>query len=208
MEALIYAGGKGTRMGKCGTEKPMHIIGGVPVVRRVVDVLSSSEFVDRVLVSVSDNTMETDKYLRSEGIETVFTSGIDFVDDMHTALDVMSGRFVITSPSDMPLLKKQAVDSLYRFFDPDTMESAIAVVREDTVKSIGIKPSYSIDINGRKWVLSGLCMMDRIKTLEDVFLKESYMQTDMFELAVNVNTLEELELARKMIEHQISSSFS
>ena len=206
MEALVNAGGKGTRMGECGIEKPMHTIGDVPVVKRVVDALSSSGNISRVLVSVSGNTKETEKYLKSEGIETIVTSGNDFVDDLHRSFEVMSGRFVMTSPSDMPLLKRQAVDALYHFFDPDMMESAIAVVDEKIVRSVGITPSYSVNIDERKWVLSGLCIMDRIKTLENVFLKEVYMATDMFELVVNVNTHEELELARKMVEHQRSSS--
>jgi len=205
MEALINAGGKGSRMGQCGIEKPMHLIGDVPVVKRVVDVLSSSSNIDRVLVSVSENTKETEKYLRSQDIETIRTSGNDFMGDLHDAFEVMNGRFVLTAPSDMPLLTRQAVDMLYEFFDPDTMESAIAVAGEDLVRTMGISPSYSIDINGRKWVLSGLCIMDRIKTLDDVFLKESYMLTDMFELAVNVNTQNELELARKMVAHRSKS---
>jgi len=206
MEALVHAGGKGTRMGQCGTEKPMHLIGDVPVVMRVVEALSSSENIDRVLVSVSANTKDTEKYLRSMGVETIRTSGNDFMDDLHTAFEVMNGRFVMTLPSDMPLLRREAIDALYHFFDPDSMESAIAVVDERLVMSVGITPSYSIELNGRKRVLSGLCIMDRIKTLDDVFLKEAYMLTDMFELAVNVNTQNELELARNMISHRSRSS--
>jgi len=205
MEALVHAGGKGTRMGLCAIEKPMQDIGGVPVIKRVTDALASSQNIDRVLVSVSDNTKETEKYLISEGIETIRTSGDDFVDDMHKAFEVMNGRFVMTLPCDMPLLKRNAVDSLFNFFDPDTMESAIAVVSEEILRSVGITPSYTIDVIGKKWVLSGLCIMDRIKTISlpiDVFIKETYMLTDMFELAVNINTQAELELARKMIEYR------
>jgi len=206
MEALVHAGGKGTRMGQCGTEKPMHLIGGVPVIMRAVEALSASDNVDKILVSVSENTKETGRYLRSMGVETIETSGKDFMDDLHTAFEVMNGRFVMTLPSDMPLLRKEAIDALYHFFDPDSMESAIAVVDEDIVRSVGITPSYSVELNGRKRVLSGLCIMDRIKTLDDVFLKETYMLTDMFELAVNVNTQTELELARNMIAYRSKSS--
>jgi adenosylcobinamide-phosphate guanylyltransferase len=205
MEALVLAGGKGSRMGRCGIEKPMHMIGDVPVVKRVVDVLSSSSNIDRVLVSVSGNTKETEKYLKAEGIETIRTSGNDFMGDLHAAFETMNNRFVMTAPSDMPLLSRQAVDMLYEFFDPDTMESAIAVAGEDLVRTVGISPSYSTEINGRRWVLSGLCIMDRVKTLNNVFLKEAYMLTDMFELAVNVNTPEELELARKMVAYRSKS---
>ena len=205
MEALVHAGGKGTRMGQCGTEKPMQLIDGVPVIMRVMEALSSSENIDRVLVSVSENTKKTGRYLRSIGVETIETSGNDFMEDLHTAFKAMNGRFVMTMPSDMPLLRKEAVDAMYHFFDPDSMESAIAVVDEDIVRSVGITPSYSIELNGRKRVLSGLCIMDRLKTLDDVFLKESYMLTDMFELAVNVNTQNELELARNMIAYRSKS---
>ncbi|MCL2712923.1 MAG: NTP transferase domain-containing protein [Methanomassiliicoccaceae archaeon] len=206
MEALIHAGGRGSRMGQCGTEKPMLEIGGIPVIKRVVDAVASSSNVSRVIVSVSDNTMETEKFLVSEGVETIHTSGNDFVDDLHKAFEVMNNRYVMTAPCDVPLLNRQAVDMLYDFFDPDTMESAIAVVSEDMLRSIGSTPSYSIDINGRKWVLSGLCIMDRIRTLtlpNDVFIKETYMLTEMLELAVNVNTQNDLEFAKKMAKHQI-----
>jgi adenosylcobinamide-phosphate guanylyltransferase len=201
MEALINAGGRATRMVNSVTEKPMLLINGVPVIRRVIDAISSSQHIDRVLVSVSGNTKETESYLRSEGIETIMTSGSDFMNDLHTSFEVMNGRFVMTAPCDMPLLKTYAVDTLYEFFDPDTMESAIAVIPEDIVRSVGITPSYSIELSSRRCVLSGLCIMDRIKTLDDVFLKEAYMLTDMFELAVNVNTPNELELVRKMTEY-------
>jgi adenosylcobinamide-phosphate guanylyltransferase len=207
MEALVNAGGRGTRMGHSVTEKPMLMIGGIPVIKRVVDAISSSRNIDRVLVSVSENTKETEKYLRSEGIETIMTSGNDFMNDLHISFEVMNGRFVMTAPCDMPLLKRHAVDMLYEFFDPDTMESAIAVIPEEIVRSVGIIPSYSIDLNGRKCVLSGLCIMDRLKTLDDVFLKEAYMLTDMFELAVNVNTPNELELVRKMTEYAERRTF-
>ena len=205
MEALVHAGGRGTRMRSTSTEKPMLDIGGTPVIMRVVNALSSSENIDRVLVSVSDNTKETEKFLTSEGIETIRTSGNDFVEDMHTAFRSMNGRFVVTLPCDMPLLKRQAVDMLCNFFDPDTMESAIAVVSEDILISVGITPSYTTIINNRKWVLSGLCIMDRGKILtspNDIFIKETYMLTDMFELSVNVNTQAELELARKMVTYK------
>lgn len=196
MDALINAGGKGTRMGQCGIEKPMQIVGGRPVVMHVVDALSASRGIDRVLVSVSSNTPDTRAFLESEGVETVQTSGDDFMEDLHTAFRVMDGRFVLTSPSDLPLLKRFTVEAFMGFFDPGTMESAIAVVDEETVRRTGITPSYTAEIDGRRWVLSGLCIMDRVKTLGNAYLRESYFMTDWPDLAVNVNTQHELDLAR------------
>ena len=195
MDALIMAGGRGSRMGPGMVEKPMLEVGGRHIIDRVVEAVSGAEKVSRVLVSVSDNTPRTEEFLRSIGVETIRTSGADFMEDMHSAFEVLDSDFVLTCPSDMPMLKSFTVDSFIRFFSPE-MESAIAVVDYDTVVNTGITPSFSIDIDGSRWVLSGLCISDRRKTLDGVYLRECYMKTDWPDLAVNVNTPYELRISR------------
>lgn len=195
MDALIMAGGRGSRMGPGMVEKPMLEVGGRHIIDRVVEAVSGAEKVSRVLVSVSDNTPRTEEFLRSIGVETIRTSGADFMEDMHSAFEVLDSDFVLTCPSDMPMLKSFTVDSFIRFFSPE-MESAIAVVDYDTVVNTGITPSFSIEIDGTRWVLSGLCISDRRKTLDGVYLRECYMKTDWPDLAVNVNTPYELRISR------------
>ena len=80
MEALVMAGGKGTRMGYCGVEKPMIEVGGVFTVKRVIDALNGSKNIDKILVSVSPNTPDTERYVKDLGVETIRTSGEDYVD--------------------------------------------------------------------------------------------------------------------------------
>ena len=198
MEALINAGGKGTRMGKCGIEKPMQLVGGVPTVQRVVDALSGSKHIDRILVSVSDNTLETERYLKENGVETIRTSGESFMDDLHDSFRAMHGNYILTCPSDLPMLTTEIIDRFIDFFQPGAMESAIAVIDEDTVRRVGITPSYTREHNGRNWVLSGLCIMNRQWTIDGIYLEEVLYETSSEELAVNVNTKGELELARTM----------
>ncbi len=196
MQALINAGGKGTRMGKCGIEKPMHMVGDRPVVARVVEALQQSTHIDRILVSVSDNTSNTEQYLESIGIETIRTSGESFMDDLHQAFESMDGDYVLTCPSDLPLLTTEVVNTFIEYFVPGLMESAIAVVDEATVLSTGITPSYTREYDGRQWVLSGLCIMNRPRTLAGDYLEEYLFETNWVELSVNVNTPKELDLAR------------
>jgi len=200
MQALVNAGGKGTRMGPCGVEKPMQVIGGKPVVMRVIEALRSSENIDRILVSVSDNTPETEKYLEANGIETIRTSGVSFVDDIHEAFKTMDGQFVLICPSDLPLLSTVEIDALIDAFDEKKMESLIALVSCSVLRNLGITPSYTMDLYGSKWVLSGISLMDRIKTLKGEYLQESFFETESEELAVNVNTQEELRMARDIIK--------
>jgi adenosylcobinamide-phosphate guanylyltransferase len=188
MEALINAGGKGTRMGACGIEKPMQIIGGKPVVKRVVDALLGSRNIDRVLVSVSDNTLQTERYLKENGIETIMTSGEDFVDDLHNSFKILKGAFVLTCPSDLPFITTEELDKFIAGFDPKKMESLIAIVDRKAYDKINIIPSYTIDHHGSDWVVSGVSIMDRKKTLRGDYLQESLFETDRIEFAVNVNT--------------------
>lgn len=196
MEALVNAGGKGTRMGACGIEKPMQIIGGKPVVQRVVEAIGASAGISRVVVSVSEHTLATERFLRELGVETVRTSGEDFMDDLHEAFRCLSGKYVFTSPSDMPLLTTAAVDRTLAAFDPAAMESMIVLVDADVVMGMGVTPSFTREIDGKEWVLSGLSVMDRERTLAGEYLQESCLQTDWNEVAVNVNTPAELALAR------------
>lgn len=196
MQALINAGGKGSRMGRCGIEKPMMMVGDECTVQRVLDALEASSHIDRILVSVSDNTPETEKYLRDRGVDVIHTSGESFMDDLHDAFRIMDGDYVLTCPSDLPLLTTEVVDTFIEYFHPGVMQSAIAVVDEETVRRIGIVPSYTRESGGRQWVLSGLCIMDRKGTLDDVYLDEYLFETNWVELSVNMNTPAELDLAR------------
>jgi adenosylcobinamide-phosphate guanylyltransferase len=196
MEALVHAGGKGTRMGRCGIEKPMLKVGDKCTVDRVIDALKAAKRVDRIIVSVSDNTLETEAHLKELGIETVRTSGDDFMGDLHQALECLSGDYVLTTPSDLPLITSDIFDQIIDYFNPSIMDSLLAVIDEDTVRRIGIIPSYVREDRGNRWVLSGVSVIDRKKTLAGEYLSEYLYETNWPELSVNVNTQLELDLAR------------
>lgn len=197
MEVLINAGGKGTRMGACGIEKPMQIIGDRPVIQRVVDAMNGASGVDRVLVSVSHNTPETETFLKGYGVETIRTTGEDFMMDIHDSFSVLNGDYVLMCPSDIPLISSSVVDKVIDAFRPE-MQSMIVTIEAELVRSMGVTPSFAMEKNGREWVLSGVSVMDRKATLEGKYLDEEYLFTDWKELAVNVNTPGELSLARQL----------
>ena len=191
-------------MGACGIEKPMQTIGGKPVIRMVVDALSGSKNIDKILVSVSDHTKETEKYLKGIGVETIRTSGEDFMQDIHESLEVLEGRFVLMCPSDTPFISTKELDKFIKAFDPEKMESILAIVDRKAFDRLEVKPSYTRDYYGSEIVLSGFSIIDREKTLQGVYLQESFYETDIMEFTVNVNTPEELEQARKIYEKNFS----
>ncbi|WP_400149778.1 NTP transferase domain-containing protein, partial [Candidatus Methanarcanum hacksteinii] len=63
MEALIMAGGKGTRLCKNGVEKPYINVAGKHVIEHVINALKKAKCVDRILVTVSPNTKKTEEFL-------------------------------------------------------------------------------------------------------------------------------------------------
>ena len=196
MEALVMAGGKGSRMGFCGVEKPMIEVGGVYTVERVINALKSSKHIDKILVSVSPNTPDTERYMRDIGIETIRTSGEDYVEDLHDSFRILSGKYVLTCPSDVPLLRPFTVDAFINYFLDNPDDSMTAVVEEDVVVKSGITPSFDFGYEGKKWVISGMNIMDREKILSDEVLSYSYFMTDWVDLAINMNTEHELKIAR------------
>ena len=196
MEALVMAGGKGTRMGFCGVEKPMIEVGGVYTVERVVNALKESKNIDRILVSVSPNTPDTEKYMKEIGIETIRTSGEDYVEDLHNSFSILSGKYVLTCPSDMPLLRSYTVDAFVDYFMKNPDDSMTAIIEEDVVTNSGFTPSFDFEYEGKKWVISGMNIMDRKKILSNVVLNYSYFMTDWVDLAINMNTEYELRIAR------------
>lgn len=196
MEALIMAGGKGTRMGFCGVEKPMIEVGGIYTVERVINALKNSKNIDRILVSVSPNTPDTERYVNELGIETIRTSGEDYVEDLHDAFRLLNGKYVLTCPSDMPLLKPFTVDAFVKYFLENPDDSMTAIIDEEVVIKSGFTPSFDFEQDGKKWVISGMNIMDRKKILDNVVLNYSYFATDWVDLAVNMNTEYELRIAR------------
>ncbi len=196
MEALVMAGGKGTRMGFCGVEKPMIEVGGVYTVERVVNALKESKNIDRILVSVSPNTPDTERYLKEIGVETIRTSGEDYVEDLHDSFNILTGKYVLTCPSDMPLLRPYTVDAFVDYFLKNPDDSMTAIIEEDVVTNSGFTPSFDFEYEGKKWVISGMNIMDRQKILSNVVLNYSYFMTDWVDLAINMNTEYELKIAR------------
>ena len=205
MEALVMAGGKGSRMCPNGVEKPFIKVGEKHVIEQVINALRKARNIDRILVTVSPNTKYTEQFLKDIGVETLHTSGEDYVGDLHAAYQVMNGKYVFSTPSDMPLLRPYTVDDFIDAFNKDPHDSFLAVVDEETVIKSGIKPSFAMELDGKRWVLSGFTIMNREAILRNEQPPDHYYKTDWIELAVNVNTMHELQMARMYYDTEFSS---
>ncbi|MFL6481196.1 MAG: NTP transferase domain-containing protein [Nitrososphaera sp.] len=201
MIAVIMCGGKASRMQQGGIEKPILKVDGVTMVERVIFALASSNKFDKVVAAVSPNTPATNLFLKSRGIETIETSGEGYSIDLSYVLSYLKPLKVMIVPCDMPLLNSQVVNEIFSMVQdlleqkPPPEVAAVSIMLEKRfVERIGVKPSIVLD----QLCHSGITIFNTT-TIGTEPVEERYLVMNQKEIAVNVNTKEEMELAEKLL---------
>jgi len=191
--AAIMCGGRATRM-QAGTEKPLLKVGNIPMIERVLSALAGSGIFGRVVAAVSPNTLKTREFLGSKGIEVIETAGEGYPQDLSWLLLKLKPEKVMVVPADVPLLDAQAVSGIVDAAE-GKQEPAISIVLEkEFVENLGVKPSV---VFGR-YCHSGITVFDTIRVVGHT-VQERYVVMNRKEIALNVNTKEEWELAEKLL---------
>jgi adenosylcobinamide-phosphate guanylyltransferase len=186
-------GGRASRM-QADVEKPMLKVGGISMVERVASAVAISRRFDRIVAAVSPNTPKTDEFLKTKGIETVETAGEGYPQDLSRLLSRLKPERVMVVPADIPLLDMKVVNDIVDAAK-SKQEPAVSIVLEKAfVEDIGVKPSV---IFGR-YCHSGITVFDTTRVAGEM-VQERYVVMNRKEIALNVNTKEELELAEKLL---------
>jgi GTP:adenosylcobinamide-phosphate guanylyltransferase len=97
-------------------------------------------------------------------------------------------------PADVPLLDAKAVGDIVDIAI-SKQELAVSVVLEKKfVEEVGAKPSVVLG----RYCHSGITIFDTVKVVGET-VQERYVVMNRKEIALNVNTKEELELAEKLL---------
>jgi adenosylcobinamide-phosphate guanylyltransferase len=190
-------GGRASRMQQQkGMEKPLLKVNGVVMVERVILALASTDRFDRIVAAVSPNTPKTNEFLKSKGIEIIETAGDGYSKDLSYLLSKLKPQKVMTVPGDIPLLKSQIVNEILNTIDDrQDQEPAISIMLEKGfVESIGVKPSIILN----QYCHSGITIFNTMAVGTEP-VEEGYLVMNRKEIALNVNTKEELELAEKLL---------
>ncbi len=196
MTALVMAGGKATRMGS-EVEKPLLEIDGVPMIQRVIDALRASKSVDRIIVAVSPWSMRVAEKARELGAEVIEMPGSGYESDMKTAIKQLSLGDVLVVSADLPFLTSVLIDDAFEAYKSGGKPALSVMCHPGALEKSNLQPSYVLEVEGRKLVPIGLNILDGTKIDEPV-LEETTLVTDSQQLALNVNTPQELEVARKL----------
>ncbi len=186
-------GGRASRM-QAGAEKPLLKVSGVPMVERIVSALAGSTRFGRIVAAVSPNTPKTEEFLKSKGIEIIETAGEGYPQDLSRLLSRLKPEMVAVVPADIPLLDAQAVSEILDVASKQQEPAVSIVLEKEFVENIGGKPSL---LFGR-YCHSGITVFDTARVASETVL-ERYVVMNRKEIALNVNTKEELELAEKLL---------
>lgn len=186
-----------------GIEKPLLKLDGIPMVERVILALVGSKRFDRIVAAVSLNTPRTKALLKSKGIDTIETAGEGYSNDLSFILSELRPQRVMVVPSDIPLLTSQLVSEILDVVDNNSssissrheIELAISIILEKSfVEAIGVMPSVVLD----QYCHSGITIFNTMNVGTEP-VEEHYLIMNRKEIALNVNTKEELELAKKLL---------
>lgn len=195
MIAAVMCGGVASRMNVPG-EKPLLEVGGRPMIARVIDSLRNSGRFKRIVAAVSPNTPATRNFLESSGVEIVETPGRGYSADLSLVLGRLRPERVFIISTDMPLIDGRIIAEIAAKTQSSPLLSV--VLAKKFVESVGLTPSVNFIMNGVEYCQSGISLFDTSRRAQGI-MKEEYLVMDKVEVAVNVNTKEELVLAEKLL---------
>jgi adenosylcobinamide-phosphate guanylyltransferase len=202
--ALVMAGGKGTRM-KLTVEKPLIDVCGKPSILYVLAALKEAKKIDRIIVATSTNTPKTTALMKEIDVEVLQTPGKDYVSDMGYTVQTLKLGVFLGISADLPLVKGEMVDEIAtRYAVAGKPALTVAVPIEIKTKlGMGVEYSFKTD-DGRDVVPVGINVIDGSKRYGDEWLDQDIFVLPYEELAVNINTVQELQLAEQMLSKRNS----
>ena len=189
------AGGMGTRL-KVPVEKPLFRLHDKPLIKYVIDNLKSSKLIDEIVIAVSPNTQETTEYLKSlnDDFSILDTSGEDYLKDLSYILDYFEKEskedILLFINADLPFISTETIDYVLDFYLNQDNDALSVIVPVEVFKNLGL--DYSYEFNG--CVPSGL----NILRSENIIQDETQLVLKKVELALNINTIPDSEIAEKL----------
>ena len=189
------AGGMGTRL-KVPEEKPLFKLHDKPLIKYVLDNLELSDFIDEIVIAVSPNTCETTKYLESlnEDFKILDTSGEDYLKDLSYILEYFEKQSkkdtLLFINADLPFISTETIDCVIDYYLKSDKDALSVIVPVEVYEDLGLE--YSYEYNG--CVPSGL----NILRSENIIQDEIQLVLKKVELALNINTIPDSEIAEKI----------
>jgi adenosylcobinamide-phosphate guanylyltransferase len=199
--ALVMAGGKGTRM-RIAEEKPLIKVCGKPVIEYVLAALKEAKKIDFIFVATSSCTPKTTELMKQLGVQVLETPGKDYVSDMGYAVQTLKLGVFLAIAADLPLVRGEMIDAIVERYERCNKPALTVAVPFETKAKLGMSSEYSFKMDNRNVVPVGINVINGHKRYGDEWLDQDIYLLNHDELAVNINTIEELQLAEHLFSKQ------
>jgi len=196
--ALVMAGGKGGRMA-LAEEKPLLMVGGKPVIEHVLAALENAKKIDSIVVTVSDCTPKTAMHVAKFPVKVVKTPGKEYVSDMGYAVKTLKLHVVLAIAADLPLITGEIIDDIVARYERCGKPALTVVVPMAAKAKLGLGGEYSFEVDGKLVVPAGINVVAGRRISEEE-LDEKICVVDKVEVAVNINTVQELKIAEELFQ--------
>jgi adenosylcobinamide-phosphate guanylyltransferase len=196
--ALVMAGGKGTRM-KNAEEKPLIKVCGKPVIEYVLSALKDAKKIDSIIVATTNCTPKTTRLMNQLGFKVIETPGKDYVSDMGYAVQTLKLGVFLAIAADLPLVRGEMIDAVVERYERCGKPALTVAVPLETKTKLGMSIEYSFKMDDKDVVPVGINVIDGHKRYGDEWLDQDIYVLNHEELAVNINTVQELQLAELML---------
>lgn len=201
--AVVMAGGKGTRM-LLSEEKPLVRVGGKPAIEHVLRSLQNAKRIDSIVVAVTDYAPKTADFVSEFPVKVVKTPGRDYISDMQYVVRKLKLETVMTIAADLPLITSEIIDGIAEDYERCGKPALAVVVPMETKKMLGIGDEYAFSFGGKLVVPTGINMIDG-RRIDEEELDQQICVMSREEIAVNINTIEELEIAEKLFKKSVEA---
>jgi len=194
--AIIMAGGKGTRMEMDG-EKPLLLIRKKPMVQYVYEAVQSSREINNLLVATSPHTPLTTDFCINKGLKVIETPGKGYIEDLAFIIGELKSidtedDILITITADLPLITGEIIDKVIDEYRNCGRPAMCVAVPLEFFNKYNLKPHLAMG----DMVPSGLNILRRNNNQQD----EEVLELRKFELALNINSPEDLISLEKYFE--------
>jgi adenosylcobinamide-phosphate guanylyltransferase len=201
MHAVVMAGGVGSRFftGGWSGEKPMVKLRGMPLIDYMIDTLKRSASIERIFVVTSPSVPETREYLAArDDLEVLPAPGLGYVGDMVHGIKAADIRApVLVVMSDLPLVTPEMIDRVVSTYN-QREEPALSVhTLLHVCTKLGQRPTAVFNRDGELIVPCGINILDG--SLIDEEQPDFNMVLPDIEVALNVNTVEDLKRCEQML---------
>jgi adenosylcobinamide-phosphate guanylyltransferase len=202
--ALIMAGGKGTRMG-LPTEKPLLPLLDKPLVDWVAKAVVGAKKVSDFYVVTSPNTPQTENHCQIKGWKNLRTDAKGYHNDLKQAV-VLAGLTgpVLTVPADSPAVTSKFLDKIISQFEACGMDFYAVFVPIKSRENLGLSVDSTDEYEGKWYVVSGVNIVNGSKIQAEGKIETKALITEDVEVLLNINTLQDLEIAEKIMKKRNS----